>query len=158
MGDRVPPHELQLSKEGYRVLHEREGLRLEAYLDSTGVLTIGLGHTSAAGPPKVTQGMTISEAEAERIFRKDAERFRQECIKHVHAPLFQHEFDALCSFLFNVGSPNFLGSTALKRANQADYAGCAEALAWWDQPPEIIPRRQGEIAQFRDGRYVARVP
>jgi lysozyme len=147
---------MKLSEEGYRVLHEREGLRLEAYLDTTGVLTIGLGHTSAAGSPQVHQGMTISEEDAEHIFRRDCERFRREVGHAVKVPLEQHEHDALCSFIYNVGSTNFLNSTLLKRLNAGDKAGAAEAMLWWGKPPEIISRRRGEYFQFKDGRYVAR--
>lgn len=146
-----------LSDAGYEVLHEREGLRLEAYLDSTGVLTIGLGHTTAAGPPVVTQGMTITEEEAEEIFRNDCQTFRNEVSYAVTEPLAQHEYDATCSFLYNIGSTNFLSSTFLARLNAGDHEGAAEALLWWDQPPEIIPRRQGEYVQFTTGEYIARV-
>lgn len=38
-----------------------EGLRLTAYRDSVGVLTIGYGHTGS----DVTAGMTITNAKAE---------------------------------------------------------------------------------------------
>ena len=148
---------MKLSDEGYRVLHEREGLELEAYLDSRGVLTIGLGHTSAAGPPMVTQGMTITEERAEEIFRNDAQRFRREVEHAVLAELKQHEHDAICSLLYNIGSTNFLNSTFLKRLNADDKKGAAEAMLWWNKPPEIMSRRRGEHAQFTEGRYVARL-
>ena len=149
---------MKLSPEGYKVLHEREGLRLEAYLDTRGILTIGLGHTTAAGPPAVYEGMEITEARAEEIFRQDAERFRRE-VDHAtaHLDLEQHEHDALCSFLYNIGSPNFLGSTVLKRLQAGDKKGAAEALLWWDKPSEIIPRRRGEYEQFLGRGYKARV-
>jgi lysozyme len=155
--ERKPAAELRLSKPGFDVLAEREGLELEAYLDERGILTIGIGHTSAAGPPKVTQGMTITRDEAQEIFVQDAERFRRECQSAAGVPVHQHELDALASFLFNIGSTNFLGSTALKRLKQGDYAGCAEAMSWWNKPPSLISRRRGEIEQFLHGRYVARI-
>jgi lysozyme len=139
------------------VLSDREGLELETYLDERGIMTIGLGHTSAAGPPKVVQGMKITEAEAHKIFRADAQRFRTEVIRHVHMPLLQQEFDALGSVLYNIGSTNFLGSTFLKRLNAGDYGGAAEAILWWNKPSSIKTRRRGEYEQFKFGRYVARV-
>jgi lysozyme len=145
-----------LSEDGYRVLHEREGLRLEAYLDTTGVLTIGLGHTSAAGPPTVYQGMVITEEQAEQIFYNDAATFRDEVALAVTTVLTQWEHDACCSFVFNVGSTNFLNSTFLQRLNAGDKPGAAEALLWWDQPPEIVTRRNGEHREFVLGEYVAR--
>lgn len=146
-----------LSAEGYRVLHEREGVKLKAYLDTRGVLTIGLGHTSAAGPPTVYQGMEITKAQAEEIFRNDMARFRHEVEKDIRVALEQHEYDAIFSFVFNIGSTNFLGSTFLKRLNAGDKKGAAEAMLWWNKPPEIQSRRRGEHLEFTEGKYVARV-
>jgi lysozyme len=100
--------------------------------------------------------MTIDVETAERIFHKDAQKFRSEVVHAVRADLEQHEFDACCSFIYNVGSPNFLGSTFLKRLNAGDKAAAAEALLWWNKPPEIISRRRGEYEQFKNGNYVAR--
>jgi lysozyme len=148
---------MRLSDEGYKVLHEREGLKLKAYQDSVRVWTIGLGHTSAAGPPKVTPGMTITAERAEEIFRTDAQTFRKEVIGLVTVPVNQHQFDALSSFVFNIGSSGFKRSTVLKRLNAKDYAGAAEAMLMWNKPPEIMSRRRGEYLQFKDGRYEARV-
>jgi lysozyme len=153
---RRPPKDLHLSNAGAQLIADREGMELTAYLDNRGILTIGIGHTSAAGPPRVAEGMTISEDEAWSIFRADNARFRHECVALVKAPLHQHEFDALASFVFNLGSPQFSGSTALKRLNADDYEGCAEAMLWWSKPPEIRSRRQAEHDQFLDLRHVAR--
>jgi lysozyme len=151
------PNDMRLSDKGYKVLHEREGLRLTAYLDSVGVLTIGLGHTSAAGPPKVHHGMKITAEEAEEIFRRDAQTFRNEVIDLVNVSLAQHQFDALASFVFNIGSSAFKRSTTLKRLNAGDYDGAAKALMMWVKPPEIKNRRRGEYFQFLQARYDARV-
>jgi lysozyme len=156
MSGRVRPVNLKLSDQGAKLIADREGLETTAYLDSRGVLTIGIGHTSAAGPPKVMQGMTITETKAHEIFREDNRRFRVECLGLVKVPLHQHEFDALASFIFNLGSTQFAGSTALKRLNQGDYAGCAEAMLMWNKPPEVMSRRRGEHQQFLNLKHVAR--
>jgi lysozyme len=151
---------MRLSDKGYQVLREREDIKLVAYLDKAAtphVWTIGLGHTSAAGPPKVMAGMTVTQDEAEEIFRRDAYRFRDEALELVKVQLKQHQFDALCSFLFNVGSRNFARSTMLKRLNAGDYAGAAEALLMWNRPSAIMSRRRGEYDQFTAGKYIARV-
>jgi lysozyme len=153
---RLPIAKLKLSDQGAKLIAEREGCELTAYLDSRGILTIGIGHTSAAGPPKVVEGMVITEEKAHAIFREDNKRFRAECLPLVKVPLAQNEFDALASFVFNLGSTQFRGSTALKRLNAGDYAGCAESLLWWSKPPEIVPRRRGEYYQFLGQKFVAR--
>jgi lysozyme len=156
MNGRRPPDKMFLSDAGAKLIAEREGLETTAYLDSRGILTIGIGHTSAAGPPRVHQGMTISEKDAWAIFRDDNHRFRRECLYLVKVDLHSHEFDALASFIFNLGTTQFAGSTALKRLNQGDYQGCADAMLWWNKPPEIISRRRAEVDQFLGARFVAR--
>jgi lysozyme len=156
MTDRQPPALLRLSDPAAGLIADREGLETTAYLDTRGILTIGIGHTSSAGPPKVVQGMTISEDQAWKIFRADNARFRGECLDLVKVPLHQYEFDALASFIFNLGTTQFFGSTALKRLNAKDYAGCAEAMLWWNKPPEVMSRRRGEHQQFLNLQHVAR--
>lgn len=157
MSERKPASELHLSEQGAHLIADREGLRTTAYLDSRGILTIGLGHTSEAGPPAVHEGMKITIDKAWEIFRADNARFRKECLHLVKAPLHQHEFDALASFIFNLGTTQFAGSTALKRLNQGHYESCADALGWWDKPPEIISRRKAEVEQFLGRKFVARI-
>ena len=62
---------MKTSPEGLNAIVEREGLRLKAYRCSAGIWTISVGHTSAAGPPVVTEGMEITRAEAMEIFARD---------------------------------------------------------------------------------------
>ena len=149
MTDRRPPDKLRLSQAGVDVLADREGCELTAYLDSVGVLTIGIGHTSAAGPPAVKQGMVITEDQAHKIFRADNTRFRKEALPLIKVPCYQHEWDALCSFLFNVGTTQFAGSTALARLNAKDYAGVPEALLWWIEAAGDYSAAQGGGARLR---------
>lgn len=156
MNGRDLPSRMRLSDAGARLIADREGLELEAYLDTRGILTIGIGHTSAAGPPRVHEGMKISEEEAWKIFRDDNARFRKECLNLVHAPLHQYEYDAMASFIFNLGTTQFSASTALKRLNSEDYEGAAKAMLWWNKPPEVMSRRRAEHQQFLNLQHVAR--
>ena len=148
----------RLSPQGQQVLIDREGLELTAYYDSVGVLTIGVGHTSAAGLPEVYEGMTITEAEAWVIFAKDTDTFENVVNSAITVPMPQHHFDAFVSICYNLGETQFRSATFVERYNAEDFGGCLEAVLWWDKPPEIIPRRQGEYCQLRDGLpYIARV-
>lgn len=149
--------QLKLSDQGRDVLADREGMRLTAYKDSRGVWTIGLGHTSAAGPPTVKPGLTITEDEAWEIFRRDVQTFRTQLRGAIKVPVEQHQFDALASFIYNIGAGGFKGSTVLKRLNAGDYAGAGAAMLMWNKPPEVMSRRRGEHAQFTRGDYVARI-
>lgn len=53
------------------LIEGREGVVLSAYKDSAGILTIGVGHTSAAGVPKVVDGMKNSAKQASEIITRD---------------------------------------------------------------------------------------
>jgi len=149
---------MKLSPRGQQVLIDREGCVLTAYYDSVGVLTIGVGHTSAAGPPKVVPGMTISADEAWEIFAVDNDEFEEVVNRVITAPMEQHEYDAFVSICFNLGEGQFSGATFVKSFNVGAHKNqvCNE-IGWWNKPPEIIPRRQGEQLQFRDGDYIARI-
>lgn len=133
---------------GLDKLIHREGVRLKAYRDSVGVWTIGVGHTSAAGAPKVVPGLTITMDQCNAILAADLTPIETAIARAVKVDLAQNEFDALVSVVFNIGTPGFLRSTFLRRLNAGDRKGCANALMMWNKPPEIIGRRETERQQF----------
>jgi lysozyme len=141
---------MKMSPAGRRVLIQREGKKLRAYLDSVGVWTIGVGHTSAAGPPNVTPGLTITDAECDQLLARDLVQYEDAVNKAVTAKLNQNQFDALTSFCFNVGTGGFTRSTVVKRLNAGDTVGAADAMLMWNKPPEIMGRRQSERKQFME--------
>ncbi len=99
-----------------------EGVRLRAYRDSAGVWTIGYGHTSMAGPPKVKPGMRITRREAEEILRRDVEKFARGVAREIGPQAMQrlneNQFGALVSFAFNVGLGNFRRSSVLRAVKE----------------------------------------
>ncbi|MEZ5894456.1 MAG: lysozyme [Parvularculaceae bacterium] len=120
---------MKTSENGIELIKRFEGLELEAYQDIAGIWTIGYGHTG----PDVEPGMKISERDAEGLLRSDL-RSREDAISSaVKKSLNQNEFDALVSFVYNVGAAAFRGSTALKRLNRGDRIGAADALTWWNK-------------------------
>ena len=148
---------IEISEAGIDVLIEREGIVLTAYQDSVGVWTIGCGHTAGAGPPEPVPGMTITEEEAAEILNKDLDEFEDAVNDNITKPMTQNQFDAFVSICFNIGQGGFAGSTFVKRFNEgAEPEAVDEAIAFWDKPPEIVPRRNGEIAQFLGG-YLPRI-
>jgi lysozyme len=111
---------MKTSNKGIDFIKRHEALRLNAYLDAAGVWTIGYGHTGG-----VNSGDVISEKQAEEFLRADlttAER----ALNRTRLQLNQNQFDALISFIFNVGvgrpkshpkgPAGFLGSTLLIKA------------------------------------------
>lgn len=106
-----------------------EGLRLTAYKDGGGVWTIGYGHTGA----DVREGLTISLPEAERILTHDLRVAEGHVNSAVQVKLTQNQFDALVSFVYNVGGGAFKTSTLLKLLNTGDYEGAANQLLRWNK-------------------------
>ena len=146
---------MQTSPQGIDCLTAREGVRLDAYQDTRGIWTIGVGHTAASGLPCPRAGMTITRDEAEAILARDVIPC-EAAVNSLHASLTQAQFDALVSFAFNIGTAGFLRSTCARRLAVGDMDGAARAMTLWCYPPEIAARRRGEIRQFLTGEYTAR--
>jgi len=119
---------MKISEAGIDLIKRFEGLELESYQDIAGVWTIGYGHTETAGP-----NQKINEREAEELLRRDLGPRERAVEQLVSVALNQNEFDALVSFVFNVGAGAFKTSTARKRLNRNDRFGAGEALTWWNK-------------------------
>lgn len=149
---------MRMSAEGRAELIRREGFKLKAYRDSVGVWTIGVGHTSMAGPPEVTPGLTITAAECDEILSRDLIKYEGAVNIALKRPVSQQSFDALVSLCFNIGAGGFSTSTVVKRINAGDLAGAGEAFLLWNKPPEIRSRRRSERDQFVAGLLDATEP
>jgi GH24 family phage-related lysozyme (muramidase) len=144
------------SAAGRAAITQREGNVLTAYRDSVGILTIGVGHTTAAGAPTVAPGMKITAAQSDEILSRDLATFEKAVLDAVKVPLAQHEFDALVSLAFNIGGNAFAGSTLVKKLNSEDRAGAAEQFLVWIKAggktlQGLVTRRQAERRQFLGG-------
>ena len=134
---------MKLSENGAKVLILREGLRLKAYKDTKGIWTIGVGHTG----PEVVEGLVITKEKAHELFQKDV-AWAEDAVNLVKVPLTQNQFDALVSFVFNIGAGAWKRSTMLKMLNLGDYVGASKQFDRWVIPIEITSRRMSEKAQF----------
>ena len=125
----------KINKKTFDLIRRFEGLRLKAYRDAAGVWTIGYGHTSMAGAPKVTPGMRITREEAERILREDVQRFAHQVAKvlgpDVMSRLNDNQFGALVSFAFNVGIGNFKRSSVLRAVREGRFDDVPRLLMRW---------------------------
>lgn len=103
---------MTLSDIGRELIIKREGLRLKSYLCSAGKWTIGIGHTLG-----VRENMSITKEQAYELFRQDIEPV-EDYLNYVNANIKrkfkQHEFDALVSFIHQLGLTYFASSTCLK--------------------------------------------
>ena len=136
---------MKTSDEGLKSLEGREGKRRKAYLDTKGIPTIGVGHTG----PEVYIGLAWTDQQIEDALRDDVKE-AEDCInKCVTVLLTQSQFDALVSFVFNIGITAFKRSTLLRVLNTGDYEDAAACFDMWHIPKEIIGRRDSEKLQFQ---------
>lgn len=144
---------MKTTAQGRALIEQREGVRLHAYRDSVNILTIGVGHTSAAGPPTVTEGLTITQVQCDEILSRDLAKFEAAVDGAVTVPLADHEFDSLVSLAFNIGAGAFAKSTLVRTLNLGNRAGAAQAFLAWNKAggkvsAGLTTRRQAERHQF----------
>lgn len=143
------PARQSMSAVGLAALISREARVLKAYKDTKGIWTIGIGHTAAAGAPIPYAGLTITAAESDVIFACDLVQYEVAVRAAITVVLTDHQFDALVSICFNIGTDAFRGSTFVKRINAgASAAQIRAAIRMWKKPPEILTRRTAEADQF----------
>lgn len=134
---------MKLSYTGKLKLSVREGRRKKAYKDTKGIWTIGVGHTG----PEVVEGLVIDDTQIDKYLEEDV-KWAEEAVRKVKANLNQNMFDALVSFVFNIGASAFAKSTMKKLLDVGDYKGAYEQFDRWVIPKEITERRMGEKKQF----------
>lgn len=120
------------------MIRQFEGLRLTAYRCPAGVWTIGYGHTFGVVP-----GVAITEEQSEEYLKHDIAA-AENIVNAECRNLRQCQFDALVSFVFNVGGGNFQRSTLLKKikANPDDNSIMDEFLRWVYAKGVVLPGLQ----------------
>ena len=139
---------MKTSQQGRNVLARREGVQARAYLDSVGVWTIGVGHTSAAGPPHVVEGLVMTLQEVMDLFATDLVKYENAVTGAVKVPVTQNQFDAMVSLCYNIGPGAFAASELVRDLNAGNSAGAADDFMHFVKPPELRGRREQEQAQF----------
>ena len=126
-----------------------EGFKANAYLCPAGVWTIGYGTTEY-----VDSGDTVTEEEACDLLRKDVQEAADAVDDLVDVELSQPQYDALCSFIYNVGRSAFANSTMLKMLNRGQSAKSIgpQFERWVKANGQVIPgltrRRAAEREMF----------
>lgn len=117
---------MKISQQGVDLIKRHEGLRLKAYKCPAGVWTIGYGHTKG-----VTSSMVINELKAEAFLREDISPI-ENVLNKMGVNFTQRAFDALCSWIFNLGVGNFNVSTLRKKivANAPDEEITDQIIKW----------------------------
>ena len=145
---------MELNAAGIKLIQDFEGLMLEAYRCSAGVLTIGYGHTSTAGEPFVTADMKITQAEADAIFRRDIEIYCQGVREALQVEVNDNQFSAMVSLCYNIGVVGFANSSVLRFTNEGRLAEAAASFALWNKAGGqvlrgLVRRRAAEAELFQ---------
>ena len=142
---------------GLAVIKTYEGLKLRLYLCPANKATIGYGHVLLPKFDAALFGLTpdaltriiddcerrraltreakqlnaISPEQADALLAKDAQLAADAVNSLTGVALSQAQFDALVSFVFNIGHGNYAKSTMRKKLKASDYAAAADEFERW---------------------------
>jgi lysozyme len=149
----TPPMKTSANGRRFIEMKEESGVpKLKAYDDGTGTWTIGFGHTSAAGLPRVYPGMTITAAEADAILSSDLASVEIDVNHHINVQLNQNQFDALVSFDLNTGALDRSGLLQVINTRSGDITAAFEAWRYAHvhgvMVPILLGRRKDEATLY----------
>jgi lysozyme len=150
-------HTNHLTYKGVNFIIKHEGMRRDVYRDIAGYLTVGVGHLVLPSD-NLVEGQIISEDRVHYLLLKDTYEASRAVDNCVTAPLSRNQYDALVSFVYNVGVGAFCGSTLVKKLNQENYASVPTQLLRWvhaggKKSKGLVNRRNYEINLFIKGEY-----
>lgn len=145
---------MTINQAGLDLIKEFEGFRAESYRDPVGVWTIGYGTTAAADVGIAPNaGMKISKADAEMYLARAIDKFAAQIDPKITRPINENERAAFLSLAYNIGPGAFAKSSALRKFNEGDKAGAANAILLWNKAggkvlAGLVRRREAERALF----------
>ena len=138
-----------VSHKGIEFIKQHEGFNAYRYKDSAGLWTIGYGHLIKKGEAykHITHDM------AERLLKRDIKTVEKAINKLVKVKLTQSQYDAVASFVFNVGEGAFKRSTMLYHINRSNYGVAANEFVKWvnaggQRVNGLVKRRKAERRMF----------
>jgi lysozyme len=151
---------MKASKNALDLIEHYESFAPRKYICPAGKPTIGYGHVILPTESNLNTAV-LSKEEAIDILTKDVARFEAAVSKLVKVPLEQNEFDALISFVFNLGEGNLASSTLLKVINENMKSEAYNQFLRWNKSEVqgkmtelegLTKRRKSEAILFRDNR------
>lgn len=151
---------MQLSRKGVRFITGWEGFSSCPYRDAVGVWTIGYGSTAGVGP----SSPCVTKRRARRRLKREINAtYAPAVTRLINRNLNQEQFDALCSFVYNVGVGALETSTLRKRLNSGENKRTVfrEELPRWNRAGGAVlegltKRRWAEVRLANRGDYSGR--
>jgi lysozyme len=141
---------MEMSDAGLRLIEQQEGFAAQPSQNVAGVWTIGFGHTYGVD----AHTSAITEAQAVDLLIKDVAQSYGVAINALGLPLTQNQFDATCSFVYQLGTGVLGASSPFGSYLRArDWLAAANAMVLYDQRdgvpvPDLRWRRATERALF----------
>lgn len=144
---------------GLDLTKRSEGFIAKPYNDAVRYCTIAYGHLIKLRPCDGTEPENwrrgIAEPDGATLLVKDMRLAEAAVLTATSSSitLTDGQYAALCDFVFNVGSKNYLSSTLRTRVNSGDFRDVPRQFRRWTQAsgkvlPGLVTRREREIALF----------
>ena len=144
----------RMTDEGLDLIKLYEGYSSSPYLCPAQHWTIGYGAIWGMDDKRVTEdNPDINEDQADYLLRRDVKKSEMAVLRHIRVPLEDGQFNALCSFVFNLGSGALQSSTLRRKINRGDYIGAANEFPRWvfaggRKLKGLVRRREHERLMF----------
>jgi len=142
----------EISPRGLALIQGFESFRPRPYLCPAGYWTIGYGHVILVGEKAYGE---IMEIEGLSLLLKDVSFAERSVVRLIKVPLFDGQFDALVSFIFNLGSGALQRSTLRMKVNREEHKEVPDEFMKWVRAGGIrlrglIRRRMAEAILYME--------
>ena len=144
---------MKISEEGISLIKKFEGCELSAYEDAVGIPTIAYGRIKNVG-----MGDSCTKEQAEDWLAEEMPEYEGYINDQVNVTLTQNQFDALCSWVYNLGPTNLKNSTLLKVLNKEEYEDVPAQIIRWNKAggktlEGLTRRREAEALLFENKEW-----
>ncbi|HEY1630167.1 MAG TPA: lysozyme [Rhizomicrobium sp.] len=116
------------------LIKKYEGFRASPYKDSAGIPTIGYGTIEYPDGKKVTMAdAAIAEDQATQYLQYQMSLKSKQIAPLLTRPATLRQAAAMLSLTYNIGTGGFKSSTVLRKFNEGDLPGAADAFLLWDK-------------------------